>query len=114
MTNNYPEANVDESGYKIANNFEYSFAPGEGHHPANILQEKDWDIKSWPYLHPDGNFGLHHKRKVKITDQQYFSQRILNRDERALRRRNHQRQRRWRQQSSLQLARARNRQQALD
>ena len=45
-----------------------------------MLSEQDWDIKSWPYLHPDGKFGLHYKRKVKITDQQYFGQRILNKD----------------------------------
>ena len=80
MTNNYPEANVDESGNKIENNWEYSVAPGEGHYPASILQEKEWDIKSWPLLLPDGRFGLHYKWKTKLTDQQYLCQRILNKD----------------------------------
>ena len=42
--------------------------------------EKDWDIKSWPILHPDGRFGLHYKRKVRLTEQQYFVQRLLNED----------------------------------
>ena len=44
------------------------------------MTEKDWDIKSWPTLHPDGRFGLHYKRKIRLTDQQYFAQRILNED----------------------------------
>ena len=80
MTNNYPEANVDESGNKIDNNLDISFAPGEGHQLTNILQEKDWDIKSRPLLLPDGRFGLHHKRQTRLTDRQYFCQRILNKD----------------------------------
>ena len=33
-------------------------------------------------MHPDGQFGLHHKRKVRLTEQQYFAQRILNQDPR--------------------------------
>ena len=81
MTNNYPEAAVDENGKK-ANNEELSFAPAEGNCPTNILEEKDWDIKSWPTLHPDGRFGIHHKRKQRLTDQQYLCQRLLNKDQR--------------------------------
>jgi hypothetical protein len=80
MTNNYPEMFTDENGRK--NSSELSFAPAEGNHPTNLLDEKDWDIKSWPALHPDGRFGLHHKRKTKLTDQQYFCQRILNQEQR--------------------------------
>ena len=44
------------------------------------MTEKDWDIKSWPALHPDGKYGLHHKRRKKLSDQQYLGQRILNSD----------------------------------
>ena len=61
-----------------------SFAPAEGNYPTNILEEKDWDIKSWPMLHPDGRFGIHHKRKTKLTDQQYLGERILHKDDRFL------------------------------
>ena len=80
MTNNYPEMFMDDNGRNVANNEELSFAPAEGNHPTNLLDEQDWDIKSWPALHPDGKFGLHYKRKVRLTDQQYFGQRILNQD----------------------------------
>ena len=41
-----------------------------------------WDIKSWPALLPDGKFGLHFKRKVRLTEQQYFCQRIFHKDKR--------------------------------
>ena len=42
-----------------------SFAPGEGKIPSNILKEEEWDIKSFPCLHPSGKNGLHQKREVK-------------------------------------------------
>ena len=46
---------------------EISVAPGEGQKPSNILSEKDWDIKAFPYLHNyDGTNGLHQQRKVKM------------------------------------------------
>ena len=79
MTKNFPEIEADDNG-KITSHKELSFAPGEGGTPSNILEEKDWDIKSWPVLHPDGKFGLHYKRGSRLTDQQYFGQRILNKD----------------------------------
>ena len=78
MTANYPEMFCDENGKKSCK--EISFAPAEGNSPTNILKEKHWDIKSWPGLHPDGRFGLHHERRIRLTDQQYFCQRILNQD----------------------------------
>ena len=80
MTNNYPEMLTDENGK--SKNETLSFAPAEGNCPTNILEEKDWDIKSWPALLPDGKFGINFKRKVKLTDQQYFGQRILHHDTR--------------------------------
>ena len=49
---------------------------------SNQLNERNWDIKSCPSLHPDGRNRLHHKRKGRLTDQQYFGQRILNSDSR--------------------------------
>ena len=80
LTNNYPEMFTDKNGRQITRKL--AFAPAEGNHPTNLLGEKDWDVKSWPGLHPDAKFGLHHKRKVRLTDQQYFGQRILNKDQR--------------------------------
>ena len=80
MTNNFPEMFIDDNGNQAMG--ELSFAPAEGNYPTNLLQEKDWDIKSWPALHPSGRFGLHYKRKTKLTDQQFFAQRILNEDDR--------------------------------
>ena len=44
---------------------EISVAPGEGQKPSNLLNEKDWDIKAFPYLHNyDGSNGLNQNRKV--------------------------------------------------
>ena len=80
LTNNYPEAAVNDNGKEVNCFEEINFAPAEGNYPTNILDEKDWDIKSWPTLHPDGKFGIHHKRKTRLTEQQYFCQRILNED----------------------------------
>ena len=82
LTNNYPEMLVDNDGRQIIKDKNLEFAPAEGNYPTNLLQEKDWDIKSWPALLPDGKFGLHFKRKSRLTDQQYFEQRILNKDNR--------------------------------
>ena len=59
-----------------------SVAPGEGKIPTDILKEEDWDLKSFPGLQPEGENGLFEKRKVKLTHQQYFEQRILNFDKR--------------------------------
>ena len=79
LVNGHPEIFLDNNGNQITN---LDFAPGEGKKPVNFLDQKDWDIKSWPTLLPDGKFGLNHKRRVKLTHQNYFQQRILNVDER--------------------------------
>ena len=51
--------------------------------PTNILKEDNWDTRTWPHLHPDGLYGLHHPdRETKLTNLQYFQQRILNWDDR--------------------------------
>ena len=80
LTNNYPEAAADKNGKQVNTINDLTFAPAEGNCPTNILEETDWDIKSWPALHSDGKYGLHYRRKIKLTDQQYFCQRILNED----------------------------------
>ena len=75
FSDNYPEIN-----YKEDNSDSLSIAPGEGKRPTNILEETDWDIKTFPGLHPDGNNSLHSVRKVKLTEQDYFVQRLMNKD----------------------------------
>ena len=65
--------------YQVAN---LNFASAEGKIPVNFMDQEHWDIKSWPTLHLDGKFGRDHKRKVKLTTQNYFQQRILNVDQR--------------------------------
>ena len=79
LVNAHPEIFLDEEGNQVA---DLNFAPAEGKIPNNFLDQKNWDIKSWPILHPDGKFGLDHPRKVKLTKQKYFQQRILNKDKR--------------------------------
>ena len=77
MANMYPEAAPENS---------VTVAPGEGQIPKNLLFDTDWDIKAFPHLNsPDGKFGLHFKRKVRLTEQQYFCQRILHKDGRFAR-----------------------------
>ena len=77
MANKYPEIEAKDPTKDI------EVAPGEGKVPNDIMQEKDWDIKAFPHLHnPDGSNGKDQKRKVKLTDQNYFIQRILNKDKR--------------------------------
>ena len=77
FSDNYPEIN-----YKEDMSNELSVAPGEGKTPTDILREVDWDIKSYPCLHPDGKNSLQCERPVKLSEQDYFTQRILNKDTR--------------------------------
>ena len=44
--------------------------------------DNDWDIKAWPSLHPDGKYGLHYTRKIRLSDKKYFVQRIGNKNRR--------------------------------
>jgi hypothetical protein len=66
MTNNYPEMFIDDNGRRVALNEQLQFAPAEGNYPTNLLNEEDWNIKSWPALHPDGKYGLHNKEKEDL------------------------------------------------
>lgn len=79
LVNGHPDIFLDSEGNQVAN---LDFAPGEGKKPVNFLDQKDFDIKTWPTLLPDGKFGLSHERKVKLTKQNYFQQRLLNVDDR--------------------------------
>ena len=73
----------DESLCMINKHPELILAPGEGQRPKGITGDKDWDIKAFPHLHnPDGSNGKDQKRQVKLTDQKYFIQRIINREKR--------------------------------
>ena len=77
MIPKFPEASPENVNKDI------SFAPGEGKIPTNILKEQDWDIKSFPNIHPTGRNGLNQIREIKgLTYQQYFEQRLKNKDTR--------------------------------
>ena len=79
LSNKYPEiTTARQNDIPII-----QIAPGEGKVPRDIMKEKDWDIKAFPHLNnPDGKNGKDQERKVKLTDQYYFIQRILNADSR--------------------------------
>ena len=79
LVNGHPDIFLDSEGNQMAN---LDFAPGEGKRPVNFLDQKHWDVKTWPTLLPDGKFGLSHERIVKLTKQNYFQQRLLNVDDR--------------------------------
>ncbi len=64
------------------NNAVFEIAPGEGKIPTNWLKDENFDVMAFPCLFPSGQFGLFHQREKKISSQQYFNQRILNRDPR--------------------------------
>ena len=75
FSDNYPEIS-----FKEIKTDTFSVAPGEGKIPTNILEEIDWDVKSFPCLHPDGKNSLNFARKIKLIPQDYFNQRLLNKD----------------------------------
>ena len=62
---------------------EVNVAPGEGQSPKSMMTDQDWDIKAFPHLHNfDGTNGKDQERKVKLTAQRYFIQRICNKEAR--------------------------------
>ena len=73
LTNKFPEADSETS---------FNFAPAEGKIPASILKDEDWDINSFPNLHPTGRNKMFQERKRKLTPQQYLVQRLRNKDTR--------------------------------
>ena len=77
MTNKYPEIGVTDTKESI------SIAPGEGQIPRDIMTDDAWDVKAFPHLHnPDGSNGKDQERKIKLTEQKYFIQRICNKEQR--------------------------------
>ena len=77
MTNKYPEIATSSGKSNI------EIAPGEGQIPRDIMADENWDIKSFPHLHnPDGSNGKDQERQVRLTEQQYFIQRICNKEKR--------------------------------
>ena len=80
MTDKYPEISVDNTESSVL------ISPGEGQIPKDILSDEDWDIKAFPHLHnADGSNGKDHERRVKLTEQNYFIQRICNLEKRFAR-----------------------------
>ena len=79
LLDNFPELDIDRDKNPAAIKSTV-VAPGEGKIPTNIVTEKDWDIKGFPGLHPDGKCGLDAERVVDLTKQKYFEQRIMNED----------------------------------
>ena len=77
MTNSFPEALCHTKS-----NGSVPVAPGEGRIPTNLMREKDWDIMAFPTWFPSGKFGIDYERKIKLTKQQYFIQRLENVDPR--------------------------------
>ena len=50
------------------------------------MAEDDWDIKAFPHLNnPDGSNGKDQERNVRLTDQNFFIQRICNKEKRFAR-----------------------------
>ena len=81
MSKKYPEA--DEA---CDDNQNLVVTPGAGEKPKNILQDKHWDIKAFPHLHNwDGSNGKDQERRTNLREQQYFIQRILNKEQRFVR-----------------------------
>ena len=77
LVDKFPEAALSDNQL---NNI--SFAPGEGKVPENILKTDKWDIEAFPMKHPDGRNGIHESRDRRLTDQQYITQRLRNKDSR--------------------------------
>ena len=73
MTNKFPEADYQSA---------LSFAPAEGKIPTSILKDENWDINSFPNLHPSGRNKMFQDREVKVSPQQYLVQRLKNKDSR--------------------------------
>ena len=78
FSHNHPEIDVEENSTDPV-----QVAPGQGKLPKNMLQDEHFEVKSFPCLFPDGKNGKDEERKVKLPDQYYWQQRILNADRRC-------------------------------
>ena len=93
LINNYPEINlIPEAAIapassnttqqpNVRNPSSVSLAPGEGKIPTNIMRDENWDINAFPLLFPSGQFGLNQTRPVHISTQNFFLQRLLNKNQ---------------------------------
>ena len=59
-----------------------NFAPAEGNIPTCILKDDDWDINSFPNLYPTGQNKMFQEREIKLTPQQFLTQRFKNKNTR--------------------------------
>ena len=55
MTNKFPDADADAS---------LNFSPAKGKIPSNILKDENWDINSFPNLHPTGRNKMFQETRV--------------------------------------------------
>ena len=69
---------LTKKNYAPASNNFINVAPGEGQIPVLVLKEKEWNIKTYPHLYPDGKYGISADRKAKLAHQKYFRQRLFN------------------------------------
>ena len=76
MANNAPEISAADVNEIV------SIAPGEGKVPKSLLLDPKWDSKSHANLDPTAENSLNSERKTKISNQQFFEQRIMNADSR--------------------------------
>ena len=53
-------------------------APGEGRKTASFIRDKQCEELAFPHLFPNGKFGFHVDRDIKLTPTRYFNQRLLN------------------------------------
>ena len=70
FADDHPEMNVIDKPITLS--------PGEGKIPIGLLQDQEFDMKSHPFLDPSGQNNMCKERKVELTAQQFFEQRILN------------------------------------
>ena len=86
----FPAAHVDgntlttkSASRAYSNNNFADVAPGEGQIPTSVLKERQWGIKTYPHLYPDGKNGMNPEgRQVNLSNQQYIKQRLFNVDKR--------------------------------
>ena len=69
---------ISKCPHVIADDENMIIAPGEGKAPLFILKDENCEEMAHPHLFPQGKFGLHAKRDIKLTHTKYFNQRLLN------------------------------------
>merc|ERR1712004_485797 len=74
------EGNSSKVSSAANNDPTVTIAPGEGQVQINITGMKNYDIKAFPHLHPDGTNGIDQERVVKLSTSTYIDQRINNKN----------------------------------